>query len=289
MAISRTEVCTGTAPRPTREIRQLFIDAIHAAERIIYIENQYCSSDALFHALVRRMRQRHRPRLQIVLVIAEDAEAFLEQFSIGIAQSRIIRELKKVAKKTGHSFGIYYPASTAPGGEELATYIHSKLLLVDDRLLSVGSANMNNRSMGYDTELNVAWDDLPESALSHALRNVRIDLLAEHTGLEGEARERLAVTDGLVDYLNSLADSRQGRLRHHPMRSVSEEYRWLTTFLPNGLPFDSEIALERTQQKDGGESWLARGWAYLTGAACRSRSTATAPMAAARLREEKTL
>ncbi|MGZ8453312.1 MAG: phospholipase D-like domain-containing protein [Candidatus Binatia bacterium] len=250
MAISRTEVPQSRGDKPILEIRQLFLDAIDAAERLIYIENQYYSSEALSDALIERMRQFRRPRLEIVLVIAKDAEAFLEQLSIGIAQSRIIRRLKAVAAETGHSFGIYYPASIAADGTEVPTYIHSKLLLVDDRFLSIGSANMNNRSMGYDTELNVAWDDVPGSRLARSIRDARVNLLAEHTGLDAQAGVRLGAVDGLVDYLNGLADSGTTRLRHHPTRSLSEENLWLLTLFPNGLPFDAEIARE-AQDKPG--------------------------------------
>lgn len=263
VAISRTEVNTANGDPPILEIRQLFIDAIDAAERLIYIENQYCSSEALRDALIERMKQRRRPRLQIVLIIAKDAEAFLEQLSIGIAQSRIIRSLRETAAESGHAFGIYYPASSNSQGKEVPTYVHAKLLLVDDRFLSVGSANMNNRSMGYDTELNVAWDDLPGSPLCERIRNARVDLLAEHTGVSGPARARLTAADGLVDYLNTLADSGRTRLRHHPTRSISEEHQWLTTFLPDGLPFDSEVALESHEKSALKESVSNRGWAAL--------------------------
>lgn len=278
VAISRTEVPQSRGgDKPILEIRQLFLDAIDAAERLIYIENQYCSSEALSDALIERMRQHRRGRLAIVLVIAKDAEAFLEQLSIGIAQSRIIRRLKEVAAETGHSFGIYYPASIAADGTEVPTYIHSKLLLVDDRFLSIGSANMNNRSMGYDTELNVTWDDVPGSRLSRSIRAARVNLLAEHTGLGAQACDRLGAVDGLVDYLNGLADSGKTRLRHHPTRSLSEEYLWLTTLFPNGLPFDAEIAREAKDKpsdraKDSfitksltSLSRLFRGWGATTG------------------------
>ena len=145
------------------------------------------------------------------------------------------------------------------------------------RFLSIGSANMNNRSMGYDTELNVAWDDVPGSALSRSIRAARANLLAEHTGLGSEAFDRLGAAEGLVDYLNGLADSGKTRLRHHPIRSASEEYRWLTTIFPKGLPFDSEIAREAKDKpsdraKDSfltksltSLSRLLRGWRASTG------------------------
>ena len=277
MAISRTEVSQSSSVKPTLEIRQLFIDAIDAAERLIYIENQYCSSEALADALIDRMRQHRRRRLQIVMLIAKDADGLLEQLSISIAQCQIISRLREVAAESGHSFGIYYPTSIVADGTEVPTYIHSKLLSVDDRFLSIGSANMNNRSMGYDTELNVAWDDVPGSALSRSIRAVRANLLAEHTGLGAEAFDQLSTIEGLVDYLNGLADSGKTRLRHHPIRSASEEYRWLTTIFPKGLPFDSEIAREAKDKpsdrpKDSfiiksltSLSRLLRGWRASTG------------------------
>jgi hypothetical protein len=188
------------------------------------------------------MKDASRSKLQIVLVIAKDAEAMLEQLSIGVIQERLVRQLQALAAETGHSLGIYYPASPGKDGSETATYIHSKLFLVDDRFLSVGSANMNNRSMGLDTELNVAWEsDSFDDAVASSIRDVRVDLLAEHTGSSDACeRRKLSRTEGLVEYLNELADNRSGRLRHHPVDSVADEYQWVTTVLPDGLPFDTE-------------------------------------------------
>jgi len=265
VAIARTDINRGNGAKPNLEIRQLLIDAVDAAERLIYIENQYCSSEALSKALIKRMKQRRRSRLEIVLIVAKDAEAFLEQLSIGIAQSRIIRRLRKTAAEHGHAFGIYYPASTGADGTEVPTYIHSKLVLIDDRFLSVGSANMNNRSMAYDTELNVAWDAPSGSPLSEAIRRLRIDLLAEHTGLAGAERDPLSKIEGLVDCLNTMANSGRERLRHHPARSITEEYQWLTSLLPDGLPFDSEIAREarKERKRAAGKSILGKTIAYL--------------------------
>jgi phosphatidylserine/phosphatidylglycerophosphate/cardiolipin synthase-like enzyme len=239
VAISRTQTEASCSEKAVYEIRALFLDAIAAAEHLIYIENQYFSSEALFDALAARMKTKARPQLEIVLMIAKDAEAFLEQMSIGIVQSRLIRKLAAIAHETGHELGIYYPASRAADGEELETYIHSKLLLVDDRFLSVGSANMNNRSLGYDTELNVSWESVEEDNLSASIRDARINLLAEHTGLDFEARQELGIP-GLIRTLNRLADGQTTRLRHHPLRSSSEEYRWLTSIFPDGLPFDPQ-------------------------------------------------
>jgi phospholipase D1/2 len=236
VAISRTQRLGSDTPGYIQEIRRLCLDAINTAEHVIYIENQYFSSKALYNALLTRMRDTSRTRLEIVLMIAKDAEGVLEQLSIGFVQTKLVHHLKEVAAATGHSFAMYYPASVGPDGEDVATYIHSKLLLVDDRFLSIGSANMNNRSMGYDTELNVAWE-VPSD--DQSIHDVRISLLAEHTGLD-QACGELRDTKGLVDYLNALADKGSSRLRHHPLETISDEYQWVTSVFPDGLPFDPE-------------------------------------------------
>jgi phosphatidylserine/phosphatidylglycerophosphate/cardiolipin synthase-like enzyme len=156
VAVSRTQAKTDDGKQDSiQEIRRLFEDAIASAERLIYIENQYFSSDALLRALSKRMKAKERSQLDIVLVLARDTTAFVEKISIGRMQAKVISCLKELAAANGHRLGVYYPACLAADGQEVPIYIHSKLFLVDDRLLSIGSANMNNRSMSLDTEVNV--------------------------------------------------------------------------------------------------------------------------------------
>ena len=227
MALSRTQVKPlEFGNESVREIRRLFRDAVDAAESLIYLENQYFSAQAIYDALARRMSDRSRPRLEIVLLLAKEANAFVEQASIGVAQTKIIRELKHLAAKTGHKLGIYYPASRAEDGEDVPTYIHSKLLLVDDCFLSVGSANMNNRSMGLDTELNVSWQARhgDDDAL-RSIRDARVNLLTEHTGLDGAAADALAPIGGLVGRLDEIAQDPSSRLRMHPLLDNSVRSR----------------------------------------------------------------
>jgi phosphatidylserine/phosphatidylglycerophosphate/cardiolipin synthase-like enzyme len=88
--------------------------------------------------------------------------------------------------------GIYYTAAALSAlGPEKSTYIHSKVLIVDNRLLSVGSANITNRSMGMDTELNLTWEAGPDqTGLAQSIHRVRANLLAEHTGLRRLSERR---------------------------------------------------------------------------------------------------
>jgi phospholipase D1/2 len=250
VAISRTQAKTDDGKQESiQEIRQLFVDAIGSAENLIYIENQYFSSAAILRALSNRMKQKTRSPLQIVLVLAKDANAFIEKVSIGIAQAKVIGCLKELAAETGHRLGVYYSACLAKDGQEVPIYIHSKLFLVDDRFLSVGSANMNNRSMGLDTEINVTWEASPnQSRLVRSIRHIRANLLADHIGSKDpKEMHRLGSVDGLVDYLDRLAGHGSCRLRRHPsLDGNPAEYETLRSIFPDGLPFDLEEP--RTEQ-----------------------------------------
>src|SRR3954453_2968901 len=65
--------------------------------------------------------------------------------------------------------------------------IQAKVLVVDDRLLRVGSSNLNNRSMGFDSECDIAIEaDRNDSTHDHVRReiaSVRNQLVSEHLGV----------------------------------------------------------------------------------------------------------
>lgn len=242
VALSRTHPAPPSARGKTvAEIRQLYITAIRSAQRLIYLENQYFSSQVIHDAFVGRMREAGRPRLQIVIILPKRAEKVIEDLALGGGQSALLRSLQQIARQTGHALGIYYTAATDAEGREQATYIHSKLLLIDDRFVTVGSANATNRSLGFDSELNLSWEATTwrQRALARAIRSVRVSLLAEHLGLSGPlAWPLLRRSRGLVEVLNRLADSGQFRLRHHPLRTVFDESQWLRRWKPKAPLFD---------------------------------------------------
>jgi phosphatidylserine/phosphatidylglycerophosphate/cardiolipin synthase-like enzyme len=79
-------------------------------------------------------------------------------------------------------FRLYVPVTDG----RRPVYVHAKVLVVDDRLLRIGSSNLNNRSMGLDTECDlsieaVAGDPRPEE-IAATIVGFRDRLLAEHLG-----------------------------------------------------------------------------------------------------------
>ena len=57
-------------------------------------------------------------------------------------------------KDKANRFRIYVPVTKKRDD----IYVHAKVSIVDDRLLRVGSSNLNNRSQGLDSECDVIID-----------------------------------------------------------------------------------------------------------------------------------
>ncbi|WP_308205928.1 phospholipase D-like domain-containing protein, partial [Mycolicibacterium gadium] len=97
------------------------------------------------------------------------------------ARERLFRMLKK-ADVHGR-LGVYWPVA----GRGVSVYVHSKVLVIDGRLLRIGSSNFNNRSLGFDSECDIAIESLPahenSGAVEQEILRVRNTLVAEHLGV----------------------------------------------------------------------------------------------------------
>ncbi|HEX2966626.1 MAG TPA: phospholipase D-like domain-containing protein [Syntrophorhabdaceae bacterium] len=221
-----------------REIENLYRKAIMSAERFIYLENQYFSSRVIYNTFADRMESSRKPPLQIVMILPIKPGALLEEITMGLAQARVLNSLKNIALRKGHSLGIYYTVATSDD-IEIPTYIHSKLLIVDDCFLTVGSANTTNRSMGLDSELNVSWETGGgnQTILGESIKNVRLGLLAEHMGIEHQ--NRLSEnSDRVVDYLEQVVRDKMCRLRHHTTNGSIGNAEWLDKYELDQFSFD---------------------------------------------------
>jgi phosphatidylserine/phosphatidylglycerophosphate/cardiolipin synthase-like enzyme len=201
------------------EIRQLYEDAIRESASLVYIETQYITSRALHRALVARMRDESRPRLQVVIVLPRGGDSLKEEIALGAAEGQFLASMGDVAREKGHALRVLY--SDSSDGSETAppTFIHSKLLIVDDRFLTVGSANCTNRSFGMDSELNLVWEsEERRGRLGESISRLRASLLSEHAGTAYDPS--LEEIDGLVQRLDELT-SAATRLRLRPAPSTT--------------------------------------------------------------------
>lgn len=166
VAISRTEPPFDGKPL-INEIEQLFLNGIKAAKQVIYIESQYFAAESICTALEQRLQEENGP--EIVVVNPVEAESWLEDDAMHVLRQRMVERLVEADHQ--NRFRIYYPVTRA--GEPI--YVHAKIMVVDDSLLVIGSSNINDRSMGFDTECNVAIAEPAE-----VIERFRIRLISEH-------------------------------------------------------------------------------------------------------------
>lgn len=186
------------AVQPVREIEALFVDSISAARRFVYAENQYFASRAVAEAVAKRLSESNGP--EFVFVNPKSGQGWLEEEVMDSARARLL-ELIRAADRFGR-FRMYSPVTEA--GKDI--YVHSKIMIIDDERLRVGSANLNNRSMGLDSECDVMIDATRDgnAEAAAAIAAIRRDLMAEHLSVSVDAVEaRFAETQSLARTIDS--------------------------------------------------------------------------------------
>ena len=159
------------------EIEQLFLRHIKRAKRFIYAESQYFASRKICEAICERLHEDDPP--EIVVIQPRSAEDWIEELAMDTARARLVKSLEELDHKGRLHFFV-------PHTGETPIYCHAKIMIVDDEILRIGSANLNNRSLGLDSECDV-FIDCERPANRHcgpAIRSLRHSLLAEHCGLE---------------------------------------------------------------------------------------------------------
>ena len=158
---------------------------IAAARDYIYIENQYFTSEKVGDALEKRLGDPDGP--EIVLVTRLLSHGWLEEHTMHVLRTRLVRRLR-AADKHG-KFHAFYPHVEGLC-EGTCLDLHSKVMVVDDEWMRIGSSNISNRSMGVDTECDVVVEAKRDRKVQAAVRHYRDRLLAEHSGVEIEVLQR---------------------------------------------------------------------------------------------------
>jgi phosphatidylserine/phosphatidylglycerophosphate/cardiolipin synthase-like enzyme len=153
---------TATLPEPFHEnaIAETWLNAIQNAEHYIYIEDQYFRMPMYLDAIIARMTE--RPALELV-VITKPINEFTDpgcEWTYTMSQELATRFPTRYHLFQLRSFDtqiVFGFQETESRFVDMDT--HSKILVVDDVFLSVGSCNKNNRGVTYEGELNVAVYD----------------------------------------------------------------------------------------------------------------------------------
>jgi phosphatidylserine/phosphatidylglycerophosphate/cardiolipin synthase-like enzyme len=153
-------------PRGDFRILESYVRAIRNAERYIYLENQFLWSPEIVSRLVQKLREPPSDEFRLVIVLPSRANNGQDDTQGQLA----------VLESADDGAGRLSVATlrSLSGRRDDRLYVHAKVGIVDDRWLTVGSANLNAHSLFNDTELNVVCDD-PGLA-----RQTRVRLWSEH-------------------------------------------------------------------------------------------------------------
>jgi phospholipase D1/2 len=217
-----------------REIERFYLDAIDQAESYLYMENQYFTSHSISAALEKSLRRKNGP--EIVLVLPRKCPGWLEEETMGVLRKNLHQRLQ-AADEHGRLL-VCYPDRA--GLEPEFIIVHGKILIADDDLLTVGSANLSNRSMGFDTECNlaVAADGCEEIAKTISVFRNR--LLAEHLDCDAKTvATHIKDSGSLLSTIKSLR-SNKCSLTELP---VGDNDSFLETLIPRTM-IDPEQPME---------------------------------------------
>jgi len=217
-----------------QEIQQLYLDAIASARQVIYLENQFLTSHVIGNALAECLQQPEGP--EILILLRRDGGDWLEQVTMDVLRARIVRQLRK-ADQYGR-LEIAYP--NCPALPDGSLSLHSKVMVVDDTFLQIGSANLTNRSMALDSECNLAIAADGREDVRRAIAGFRIRLLAEHLGVPEQKCESIMNTEPSILYsLTRMRGTHRG-LTPFDHELVTE----LDSWIPDSAIVDPEKPME---------------------------------------------
>jgi phosphatidylserine/phosphatidylglycerophosphate/cardiolipin synthase-like enzyme len=207
-------------------IAQVYAKALGNAQHFVYMENQYFWTNAFYGVdlpflgtdspdMERNIRELAAALLRgatVALVLPDDPNVGRAFTDAGLAR---LREEAPEAAAQGRIQAFCLAASTEVDGAEdyRPIYVHAKVTIVDDLWSTLGSANLNNRGMRDDTELNVATLD------GELARGLRMVLWAEHLELIGEEsmltvarllghqRQRRSIDERAAELLQTLQET----------------------------------------------------------------------------------
>jgi len=159
-------------PRGDFRILESYAAAFRSAERFIYVENQFLWSPELARLLREKLTDPPNPDFRMLFVLPANPKN-------GSDDTRgVLAELIDADDGAGRILACSLYARSGSRADPI--YAHAKIAVVDDRWLTLGSANLNEHSLFNDTEMNVVAHD-PELA-----RRTRLRLWTEHLEVPAE-------------------------------------------------------------------------------------------------------
>jgi phosphatidylserine/phosphatidylglycerophosphate/cardiolipin synthase-like enzyme len=224
VGLSRTVAPWRSYPS-VRESETLSFASIAVARRCIYLENQYFTSPVVAEALAARLADPEGP--EVILISTQHSPSYFDQLTMDRTRSKFIERLK--AADAHGRLRVYSPVTTL--GRTII--VHAKLAIIDDAFLRIGSANMNNRSTGFDTECDLSLEASGDSgeATQGAITAIRTRLIAHWLGCSTAlVDETIAKEGGVGAAIEALRQCGHCRLRPIEPKALAPVADFIATF-----------------------------------------------------------
>jgi phosphatidylserine/phosphatidylglycerophosphate/cardiolipin synthase-like enzyme len=182
-------------------IVESYLRAIRNAERYVYLENQFLWAPEIVSPLADKLRNPPSEDFRLVIVLPSRANNGHDDT---MGQLAVLE-----AADHGHGRLCVATLRSLTDIRDDRLYVHAKVGIVDDRWLTIGSANLNAHSLFNDTEMNVVCDD-PELA-----RQTRLRLWAEHLQLDRSELEHLEPVTAVDEFWRPITAEQLRRHRLH--------------------------------------------------------------------------
>ncbi|NKK69550.1 phospholipase [Rhizobium leguminosarum bv. viciae] len=213
VSFALTEPSTALRPGISDGIA-MTLDVIARARRQLYIEAQYLASFRVADAIAARLQEEDGP--EVVIICTRSSHGLIERIVMGGNRDRVIRRLKRADR--ADRLRVYYAVVPGPivsgpvtaKESEVEVLVHSKLIIVDDELVRIGSSNLNNRSEGLDGECDMLFE-AGNNEHRRAIVDLRNRLLSEYLGTTPESFAAAFMQSGsLIEAVEALNDGPRG-------------------------------------------------------------------------------
>jgi phosphatidylserine/phosphatidylglycerophosphate/cardiolipin synthase-like enzyme len=159
-------------PKGDFRILEGYIRALRSAQRLIYLESQFLWSPEIVDVLRRKLEHPPHPDFRLLIVLPAKPNNGNDDTRGQLAE---LAAADEPPNRRMLACTIYQA-----GGEQNPVYVHAKIGIVDDRWMTIGSANLNEHSLFNDTEQNIILCD------HRLVRDTRLRLWSEHLDLPVE-------------------------------------------------------------------------------------------------------
>src|SRR3954447_22582283 len=153
-------------PHGDYSILESYLGALRSAEHIVYLENQFLWSPEVVDVLADKLEHPPNDDFRVIVLLPARAN---DGADISRGQVAALIEADE-----GDDRFLACTVYAREGKLRDIVYVHAKVGIVDDRWLTLGSANLNAHSLLNDTEMNVVTLDEEKA------RATRLRLWAEH-------------------------------------------------------------------------------------------------------------